>query len=57
LLEELSGKGVGVVFGRVNPYLLADMRRHRIAELIGEGRLFATLHEALDAIRAEGAQV
>ena len=37
LLEELSGKGVSVVFGRVNPYLLADMRRHRIAELIGEG--------------------
>jgi hypothetical protein len=33
------------------------MRRHRIAELIGEGRLFATLHETLDAIRAEGAQV
>jgi len=57
LLEELSGKGVGVVFGRVNPYLLADMRGHRIAELIGEGRLFPTLHEALDAIRAEGAQV
>jgi SulP family sulfate permease len=57
LLEELSGKGVGVIFGRVNPHLLADMRRHRIAELIGDGRLFATLHEALDAIRAEGAQV
>ena len=37
VLEELSGKGVGVVFGRVNPYLLADMRRHRITELIGEG--------------------
>jgi hypothetical protein len=47
-LEELSGKGVSVVFGRVI--------RHRIAELIGEG-LFATLHEALEAIRAEGAQV
>jgi hypothetical protein len=30
------------------------MRRHR---MIGEGRLFATLREALDAIRAEGAQV
>jgi SulP family sulfate permease len=57
LLEELSGKGVRVVFGRVSPYLLADIRRHRIAELIGEGRIFPTLHEALDAIRAEGARV
>jgi hypothetical protein len=32
------------------------MRRHR-TELIGEGRLFATLHEALDAIRAKARKV
>ena len=31
LLEDLYRKGVRVVFGRVNRYLLADMRRHRIA--------------------------
>ena len=37
VLEELSGKGASVVFGRVNPDHLADMRRHRIAELTGEG--------------------
>ncbi len=55
LLEDLSRKGVSVVLGRVNPYLLSDMRRHRIAAVIGEGRIFSTLHEALDAIRAEGA--
>jgi len=54
LLEELSRKGVQVVLGRVNPYLLSDMRRHRIAEVIGEGRIFGSLHEALDVIRAEG---
>jgi len=54
LLEELSRKGVHVFFGRVNPYLLADMRRHRIAAVIGDGRIFASLHEALDAIRADG---
>jgi SulP family sulfate permease len=54
LLEDLSRKGVRVVFGRVNPYLLSDMRRHRIAEAVGEGRIFPTLHQALDAIRAEG---
>ena len=32
-------KGVRVVFGRVNHYLLSDMRRHRIAAVIGEGRI------------------
>jgi hypothetical protein len=30
------------------------MRRHHIAETLGEGRIFASLHEALDAIRADG---
>jgi MFS superfamily sulfate permease-like transporter len=54
LLEDLSRKGVRVVFGRVNRYLLADMRRHRIAAVIGEGRIFPTLHEAIEAVRAEG---
>ena len=54
LLEDLDRKGVRVVFGRVNPYLLSDMRRHRIAEAVGEGRIFPTLHQAFDAIRAEG---
>jgi sulfate permease, SulP family len=54
LLEDLSRKGVRVVFGRVNRYLLSDMRRHRIAAVIGDGRILPTLHEALDAIRADG---
>ena len=55
LLDDLSRKNIRVVFGRVNPYLLSDVRRHRIAAALGEGRIFPTLHEALDAIRAEGA--
>ena len=54
LLEDLNRKGVRVVFGRVNRYLLSDIRRHRISAVIGDGRIFPTLHEALDAIRAEG---
>jgi SulP family sulfate permease len=54
LLDDLSRKGVRVVFGRVNPYLLSDMRRHGVAEAVGESRIFPTLHEAVDAIRAEG---
>ncbi len=57
LLKDLSRKGVQVVFGRGNPYLLSDIRRHRIAEVIGEGRIFPTPHEALDAIRPEGAPI
>ena len=54
LLEDLNRKGVRVVFGRVNRYLLSDIRRHRISAVIGDGQIFPTLHEALDAIRAEG---
>ena len=57
LLEDLNRKGVRIVFGRVNPYLLSDLRRHRIAVVIGEGRIFPTLHEAVDAVRAEGMQI
>ena len=57
LLEDLNRKGVRIVFGRVNPYLLSDLRRHRIAAVIGEGLIFPTLHEAVDAIRAEGMQI
>ena len=54
LLEELSRKDIRVFFGRVNRYLLSDMRRHRIAAVIGHGRIFASLHEALAAVRADG---
>jgi hypothetical protein len=40
-----------MVFARVSPYLRADMDRHRITTLIGEMRIFATLHEAIAAVR------
>jgi SulP family sulfate permease len=54
LLEDLSRKEIRVFFGRVNQYLLSDMKRHGVAAAIGEGRIFASLHEALAAVRAEG---
>ena len=57
LLEDLKRRGVRVVIGRANPYLLSDIRRHRIAAVIGEGQIFPTLHEAIDVIRAEGGQI
>jgi high affinity sulfate transporter 1 len=51
LLDELSHQGVGIIFARVNRYLRSDMDRHRITTAIGEKRIFATLHEAIAAVR------
>jgi SulP family sulfate permease len=51
LLEDLSRQGVGVILARVSPYLRADVDRHRITTAIGETRIFATLHEAIAAVR------
>jgi len=50
LIEDLNRLGVKLVFGRVNPYLRADMDRHGITAAIGEGCIFNTLHEALAAV-------
>ncbi|PXX41155.1 hypothetical protein NA66_1001765 [Burkholderia pyrrocinia] len=42
----LPARGIGVLFGRVNRYLRADMDRHRITEVVGASRIFETLHQA-----------
>ncbi|WP_010094311.1 SulP family inorganic anion transporter [Burkholderia ubonensis] len=49
LVRSLRARGIGVIFGRVNRYLRADMERHGIAEIVGASCIFATLHEALAA--------
>jgi SulP family sulfate permease len=49
LLDDLIRQQVTMIFGRVSSYLLADMNRHGITAAIGEGRIFATLHEAVAA--------
>jgi MFS superfamily sulfate permease-like transporter len=54
LLGELTAKNVGVMFARVNTYLRADLDRHGISAKLGEARIFATLHEAIDATRPAG---
>ena len=54
LLGELTAKNVGVMFARVNTYLRADLDRHGISAKLGEARIFATLHEAIDATRPGG---
>ena len=56
LLDELTAKRVNVAFARVSAYLRADLERHRISERIGEARIFATLHEAIDWIRSDGSR-
>jgi MFS superfamily sulfate permease-like transporter len=53
--EELERAGVEVLFARVNSYLRADMQRHGILTAIGSSRVFATMHDALEAVqRARG---
>jgi hypothetical protein len=41
-----------MVFARVSPYLRSDMDRHGITAALGETRIFATLHEAIAAVRS-----
>jgi len=54
LLDELQAKNVGLAFARVSAYLRTDLDRHDISAKVGEARIFATLHEALAAVRADG---
>jgi MFS superfamily sulfate permease-like transporter len=49
LLDDLAKQGVGLIFARVSPYLRSDMDRHRITDVIGNDRIFTTLHEAVAA--------
>ncbi len=49
LLTELALQKITVLFGRVSPYLRSDLNRHGIAPVLGEARIFGTLHEALAA--------
>jgi MFS superfamily sulfate permease-like transporter len=49
LLDDLRRAGVEVIFGRVSPYLRADMDRHGITAVVGADHIFANLHEAIAA--------
>jgi MFS superfamily sulfate permease-like transporter len=53
LIEDLQREGVRIIFGRVNPYLRADMDRHHITAALGAQNLCETLHEALQLAGAE----
>ncbi|MDA8092909.1 MAG: SulP family inorganic anion transporter [Betaproteobacteria bacterium] len=47
LCQELAGRGIEILFARVNPYLRADMDRHGVTAVIGANHVYRTLHEAL----------
>jgi sulfate permease, SulP family len=47
LLNDLAQQNVTVLFGRVSPYMRSDMDRHGITPVVGEARIFATLHEPI----------
>jgi SulP family sulfate permease len=52
LLDDLRHKEVSVVFARVSSYLRSDMDRHGVTAVLGETQIFATLHEAIAAVRS-----
>jgi sulfate permease, SulP family len=56
-IGELTTRKIGIAFGRVSPSLHADMRRHGVAVTLGEGHIFSTRHEALEAARGDDAMV
>ena len=47
LQQDLAGRGVDLVFAHVQSDLKPDLDRHHLTEVIGEDRLFDSLHEAL----------
>lgn len=51
LLDDLARQEVAVIFGRVNPYLRTDLDQRGITAIIGETRVFSTLHLAIAAAR------
>jgi sulfate permease, SulP family len=54
LQQELVRRGVLLGFARVSFSLGADLKRHRLTEVIGPVRLFDRLHDALAAFTAQG---
>jgi MFS superfamily sulfate permease-like transporter len=52
LVGYLFSKNVSVAFARVSTFLHADLDRHGITAMLGEARIFVTLHEAIETARA-----
>lgn len=54
LLAELRGRGVRVIYARVDPYLMADLRRHRLLDGPDAPPAYQSLREALGAADVGG---
>jgi MFS superfamily sulfate permease-like transporter len=55
LLGELARKNVRVAFARVSKFLREDLERLGVGPMLGEARIFETLHEAIAASTADRA--
>jgi MFS superfamily sulfate permease-like transporter len=53
LLQDLTRRGVELVFAHVQSDLKPDLDRHGLTQAIGPERVFDTLHEALTALRGK----
>jgi MFS superfamily sulfate permease-like transporter len=53
LQNDLIHRGVALVLVHPQSSLRADLHRHRLIDVIGADHIFDSLHEALDAIRAQ----
>jgi MFS superfamily sulfate permease-like transporter len=49
LQQNLTERGVGLVFAHVQSDLKPDLERHQLTEVIGADRIFDRLHDALAA--------
>jgi SulP family sulfate permease len=52
LKKNLTEAGVELAFARVPWDLKSDFNRHHVTEIIGPGRLYNKLHEAIAAFQA-----
>lgn len=51
LIHDLDGRGTTLIIARASQFLRADLARHGVTALLGEGRIFETLHEGIAAGR------
>jgi len=54
LQDDLAHRGVELVVAHVQSDLKADLDRHHLTEVIGQVRIFDTLHEAVAALSVRG---
>jgi MFS superfamily sulfate permease-like transporter len=52
LCDDLTRRGVGLVFAQVSPFLRADMDRYGLTAIFGETHLVPTLHQALALVHS-----